>query len=114
MLNVEGVAYSGGSGKQIQSVEISVDNGQTWVRSQLLSNEIPSNGEGDKPKRYYGWVRFVASINRLDIQKTLTNDSNLTVMCRATDDAGLMQPEIDRNEGGYLYNGWHKIQTKII
>ena len=31
VLKLEGVAYSGGSGNSIQSVELSVDEGQTWV-----------------------------------------------------------------------------------
>merc|ERR1712079_669965 len=82
--------------RRIQSVELSIDEGQTWVRSHLFLNEIPNYDKGEILNPYYGWVRFSANIDMLSYQKKHPYQSNLTVMCRATDEVGLMQPEIDK------------------
>ena len=69
--------------------------------------------KGEILNPYYGWVRFSANIDMLSHQKKHPYQSNLTVMCRATDEVGLMQPEIDKKERGYLYNSWHKIEINV-
>ena len=109
-IRVLGVAYSGGSGNQVAKVDISVDNGMTWEPSKLLTNEIQS----DDSSSFFGWVRFQAYVA---IPPTYTS-SNLhnssTILCRATDESGMIQPETSPKERGYLYNGWHKVDIKIL
>ena len=39
-IDIEGVAYSGGSGKEIHKVEVSIDGGKSWTDCKLLLEEI--------------------------------------------------------------------------
>ena len=90
-----------------------MDNGNTWVDSKLLSNEIQTNTEVEHLNQY-GWFRFSATFKILPAQISESNDLNIMIMCRATDKNGNMQPEVAKKERGYLYNGWHKVHIKII
>ena len=112
-IDIEGVAYSGGSGKEIHKVEVSIDGGKSWTDCKLLLEEIKK----DDSSAFFGWVRFVTSVN----VPTLSNSSNgitlsapITLVCRATDKDGVVQPETSKKERGYLYNGWHNVVVKNI
>lgn len=35
-----------------------------------------------------------------------------TIVCRAFDEHGVEQPEVGECNGGYLYNGWHRVQVQ--
>ena len=89
-----------------------MDNGNTWVDSNLLSDEIQTNTEVEHINKY-GWFRFCATI-KIPAQISELKDFNMTIMCRATDNNGIMQPQVSKKERGYLYNGWHKVHIKII
>ena len=109
-IRVLGVAYSGGSGKQVANVDISVDNGMTWETSNLLTNEIQS----DDSSSFFGWVRFQASVAIPPTYTSTNLDNSSTILCRATDEDGMVQPKTSPKERGYLYNGWHKVDIEIL
>ena len=118
MIDIDGVAYCGGSGKRIMKVEISPDNGESWVEPTLSFKEI--NQINDFPTEpYYGWVRFHTRIEipqkckniNTQISSSPQISSNIfSLVVRATDEDGDMQPKISKKERGYLYNGWHKVE----
>ena len=109
---VTGIAYHGDSWKSIQRVEISADNGETWVNSNLLVTEAETNDSNVN----FGWIRFEASINvpLSNSNSNFSKDSFITIMCRAVDTDGEVQPEMSKNGGGYLYNGWHTIKFIVV
>ena len=110
-INIKGVAYSGGSGKNIKKVEISVDNGETWETSKLLFDEV----QKDDSHSFFGWIRFQASIKiPSHSDPAMVPAKSITIMCRATDENGIAQPETSKKERGYLYNGWHKVEITSI
>ena len=109
-IRVLGVAYSGGSGNQVAKVDISVDNGMTWDPSKLLTNEIQS----DNSSSFFGWVRFQASVVIPPTYPSSNLHNSSTILCRATDEGGMVQPETSPKERGYLYNGWHRVDIKIL
>ena len=49
---LEGVAWSGGSGNRIQSVELSVDDGKHWYPAKLLTDE------GKPASRQWAWTTW--------------------------------------------------------
>ena len=112
-IDIKGVAYSGGSGKEIHKVEVSIDGGKIWTDCRLLLEEI----QKDDSSAFFGWVRFRTSIK----VPTLINSSNqitlkapITLVCRAMDKDGTVQPETSKKERGYLYNGWHNVVVKSV
>ena len=83
---VSGVAWNDGT-SLIDAVELSLDNGQTWRRT-----EIERAGR-------YAWQRWQLPLN-------LPNGKH-SLVCRAVDTLGFTQPldgGIDWNPAGY---GWH-------
>ena len=112
-IEIEGVAYSGGSGKKISKVEVSVDSGKSWLDSRLLFQEIKE----DDSKGFFGWIRFRISLKvptYIDSSNQMKLSAPITLICRATDENGTVQPETSRKERGYLYNGWHKVGVKQV
>ena len=112
-IEIEGVAYSGGSGKKISKVEVSVDGGKSWLDSRLLFEEIKE----DDSKGFFGWIRFRTSLKvstYVDSLNQMKLTVPITLICRATDENGAVQPETSRKERGYLYNGWHKVDIKQV
>ena len=112
-LEIEGVAYSGGSGRKIKKVEISIDGGKSWTDCILLLKEIKK----DDSTGFYGWVRFRTHIKVpkvIDSMRKVTFSTPITLICRATDENGVVQPETSKKQRGYLYNGWHKVDIKTI
>lgn len=86
-LSIRGYAFSGGRG--VQGVEVSLDGGATWQPARL---DGPDMG-------VYAWRTFV-----FDTEVALGTH---TVMSRATDLEGHVQPELRvENHRGYGHNGW--------
>ena len=84
-----GKAWAGEN--DIARVELSFDEGRTWQRADL-------NAPGDK----YAWRTFSYAY-------TPRRSGYTTVLSRATDDAGNMQPLAAAwNPLGYFWNGWHR------
>ncbi len=85
LLIVRGSAWAGDDG--IETVELSFDNGATWERARLVA-------QGDK----YAWRRF-----RLEVP--LARPGELTILARATDKKGNVQPSTSTwNPLGYFWN----------
>ena len=87
---VAGKAWAGE--RDISRVELSFDEGRTWRRAEL-------NPAGDR----YAWRTF-------SLAYTPPRSGYTTVLARATDDAGNMQPAVAPwNPLGYFWNGWHRV-----
>ena len=95
---VRGVAFDAGSG--IKSVQMSVDNGETWKEAILDKEDA-----GD-----FAFRAFRCTFNPSKVGK-------LTIMCKATSNAGEVQPlakDIKWNHGGYRYNGIDEVTIEVI
>jgi DMSO/TMAO reductase YedYZ molybdopterin-dependent catalytic subunit len=89
-----GIAYAGDRG--IAKVEYTVDGGKSWRAAELLD---PSGAGKDT------WVRWEGKV-------TLAPGAELTVVSRATDAGGALQPEefaLPQPDGG---GGWHTLFLK--
>ncbi|MFT6821555.1 MAG: DMSO/TMAO reductase YedYZ molybdopterin-dependent catalytic subunit/cytochrome c553 [Myxococcota bacterium] len=94
---LHGVALSGERG--IQGVEYTVDNGETWLAAELSGPDLGPNA----------WRTFQCGV-ALPVGTT-------TVMTRATDTAGDVQPEArEENERGYRHTGWrdHALTVRVV
>ena len=93
-VTVEGVAWTG-EGKVV-TVEVSVDNGQTWENSRLIGEDAP-----------YAWRQWQFISNP-------QQPGALTILARATDDHGQTQPMASPwNPGGFLWNGVDRVQVEV-
>ena len=96
-VKVEGVAFNDGRAP-IDSVLVSVDQGQSWRRCTLQAPTSP-----------YAWTRF--SVN-LKLRK-----GEHTIWARAVDRLGRSQPldgSVDWNPAGYEWNGVEKIPVTVV
>jgi sulfite oxidase len=100
-LEVNGIAWGGGSGETIASVELSSDQGKSWHAATLNDTEKPC----DDSHRTWGWVRWNAVLNISNI-----HSEPVELLVRATDRTGLSQPETQHNVSGYLYNAYHRVK----
>ena len=103
-LMVRGVAYSGASGSMIASVEVSVDDGSTWLAADVLHDETIK----DDSTQFHGWVRWECAVDMKCTTKP-TDLQQIAILCRATAADGTTQPQVGAPNGGYLYNGYHKM-----
>jgi sulfite dehydrogenase len=88
-----GVAFSGGAA--VKGVEVSVDNGATWLPAKMDGKTGPGR-----------WGVFRASVK--------LGPGTHTVMSRATDVNGAVQPaEPSWNPSGYNYNAWHRVTWTV-
>jgi sulfite oxidase len=94
-LRVQGFAWAGTAGVRV--VEISTDGGAHW---------LPAGVMGDNhPLAWRGWAT----------QVPLERGATLTVMARATDNAGETQPLLARaNAGGYGNNSIHVVKVHAL
>ena len=92
---VKGFALTNGSvGRRVSKVEVSADDGQTWITAKMTS-----------PVRDFCWILWSAEIQ-------LTEKSS-HLLVRATDSSGEAQPrQMPWNYKGYQYNGWHQAPLK--
>jgi sulfite dehydrogenase len=95
-VQIKGVAFGGINA--VKSVEVSIDDGKTWQAARFVG---PDMGR-------YAWRQFVLPVK-------LASGTH-TVMSRATDAQGNVQPEgrVD-NLGGYNNNSWrdHALQITV-
>ncbi len=97
-LVVRGVAFDGGHG--IEKVELSIDNGTTWIEAKL--------DDGTQGK--YAYRSFSYAF-------TPKQNGKLTILSKATNKKGEVQPlakEIGWNHGGYKYNGIDKVTIEVV
>lgn len=92
-VTIQGVAWTG-EGK-IVSVEVSLDEGRSWEQARLIGEDQP-----------YGWRQW-----QYIWQAT---SGPRTILCRATDDRGVTQPETSPwNPSGFLWNGWDRVGVTV-
>jgi DMSO/TMAO reductase YedYZ molybdopterin-dependent catalytic subunit len=90
LLVVRGSAWAGDN--DIDRVELSFDEGVSWERAKLWAT-------GDK----YAWRRW-------SLEVPLNRAGFMTILARATDDKGNVQPIIPAwNPLGYFWNGIHRV-----
>jgi len=93
-VTVEGVAWTG-EGKVV-TVEVSVDDGQTWENARFVGEDAP-----------YAWRQWQFIWNP-------RQPGARTILARATDDHGQTQPMASPwNPGGFLWNGVDHIQVEV-
>ncbi len=81
---------------EVDRVEISLDEGVTWRRARL-----------SRPRDKYAWRLFT-------YEWTPRERGYVTVLARATDDRGNIQPMVARwNPLGYFWNGIHRVGFSI-
>eukprot|EP00039_Didymoeca_costata_P020670 m.342079 g.342079 ORF g.342079 m.342079 type:complete len:610 (+) comp20876_c0_seq1:138-1967(+) len=127
-LEVKGVAFSG-YGTEIKQVQCSVDEGKTWHDCTMLTDEVSkprAKSEVNKPVKHIGkhshkyplkksssrtfaWVRWHCSIELPQTEST----TPVEIWCRCTDSEKTTQPNVGELNGGYVYNGYHKIQVHV-
>jgi sulfite oxidase len=91
---IEGVAWTGEG--RIAKVDVSTDEGRTWQQAELLREDLP-----------YAWSQW-----RLVWQAT--GVGSYTILARATDDGGHVQPPTSPwNPGGFLWNGMDRVRVRV-
>ncbi len=94
-IGVSGFAFSGG-GAFAARVELSFDGGRTWHLANLGEN-----------RGKYTWRAFTSTF-------TPSSPGKLTIMARAIDSFGAVQPLIAPwNQGGYLWDGIQKVSLVV-
>jgi DMSO/TMAO reductase YedYZ molybdopterin-dependent catalytic subunit len=93
-VRIHGVAWGGES--PVASVDVSVDNGRTWQRAKLGADQAQ-----------YGWRLW-------EISWTPAQAAYYTVLARATDERGRVQPlEQEWNPSGYLNNPVQRVGVNV-
>jgi len=93
-VHISGAAWAGEA--EIAKVDVSVDGGNSWAPAQLGSDHAR-----------YAW--------RLWSFAWTPKPGSFTVMSRATDSQGRVQPDAPSwNPGGYLWNGIDKVKVNVI
>lgn len=93
-VRVSGKAFSGGA--SVQKVEISINDGQTWIPTVLT-----------KPNPKGGWQEFSQEVQ-------LSSAGRVTLLSRATDSRGNTQPLHSAwNPGGYIKNEVDHVSIEV-
>ncbi|MEK6234523.1 MAG: molybdopterin-dependent oxidoreductase, partial [Planctomycetales bacterium] len=94
-LKVAGYALaSGKAGRTIAKMELSTNNGKSWIQAKFTSKATP-----------FCWRLWEAEI---PIRK------DAVILARATDSSGDVQPQnVEWNMKGYLFNAWHKTPVQV-
>lgn len=94
LLRVQGFAWAGPAG--VRLVEISSDGGRSWRPAGFMGDTAPG-----------AWRAWATEIE-------VTPPARVTLMARATDNSGEMQPaEARANAGGYGNNSIHKVTVHV-
>jgi sulfite oxidase len=93
---IQGVGRAWVGEAEVDLVEISADGGASWSSARLFPRT-------DK----YAWRKFTFA-------HLPYNTGPVTLMARARDDRGNVQPEVPAwNPLGYFWNGWHKVGVVV-
>ena len=91
---ITGIAFGGMNA--VAGVEVSVDGGETWKKAELVGPDLGR----------FAWRQFVLS--------TELKPSSYTLVSRATDSTGKIQPkDLEPNGSGYSHNGWLAPGVKV-
>ncbi|GLS41493.1 sulfite oxidase [Mesorhizobium tianshanense] len=93
-VQITGVAFGGMNA--VASVEVSTDGGQTWQKAEFVGPDLGR----------FAWRLFVLPVDLAP--------GTYTLVSRATDSEGNVQPEdTEMNGGGYSHNGWRGPAVEI-
>ena len=93
-ITIQGVAWSGEV--KVVKVEVSIDEGKTWEPARLVGEDQP-----------YAWRQWQFIWN-------VKTAGTFTILCRATDEAGDVQPATSPwNPSGFLWNGWDRVTVTV-
>jgi sulfite oxidase len=111
---VKGIAW-GGAGAGINRVDVSLDNGLTFTRADLIENPITQ-----RRKSQWGWVFFEKEIPiPEDMQKKLLNDNeaqDIVLTSKALNSSWNVQPdkmEPNWNSHGCCVNHWYRVPVTL-
>ncbi|KAK6829730.1 Sulfite oxidase [Apiospora arundinis] len=110
LIQIEGYAYSGG-GREIQRVDISLDNGKNWDQAKLIDDTAHEKGSKAwcwKRWRYEGAVPLEHEGDE--------HEAKTTFVVKATDDAYNTQPQCYKsifNLRGNLATAWHRVEFDL-
>ncbi len=95
-VSLKGVSWTGGE-KTVVKVEVSDDGGKSWTTARFHGQAEP-----------YAWRQW-----ELDWQPTKAGPT--TLLCRATDSSGFVQPVEDSpwNPGGYLWKSADRLELEV-
>lgn len=95
LLRIQGYAWAGTGG--VKLVEISTVDGKFWQTAGFMGDTAPG-----------AWRAWATEIE-------VRPPARVTIMARATDKAGMMQPlEAPPNPGGYGNNAIHKVSVRVV
>ncbi len=103
--NVRGYATSGG-GRSIERVEISTDNGASWMEAELLAPKEKSLTESNRQN--WAWQFWECKVD--------LESGTHELIVRAFDSSANTQPETIAplwNFKGYMTNGWHRVTVEV-
>jgi len=96
-LAIRGVAWSGDT-SPVAAVEVSVDSGRSWKAAALRPDQ----------RTQFGWRQW-------EFNWTPTQDAYYTILARARDTAGNMQPlDQEWNPSGYLWNVVPRVGVNVV
>ncbi len=91
---VRGVAWTGEG--RVTRVDVSTDEGRHWHQADLVGEDVP-----------YAWRQW-------EWRWSPTDSGPVTILCRATDSTGAVQPERSPwNPGGFMWNGWDRVTVRV-
>jgi sulfite dehydrogenase len=94
-VQLHGVAMGGT--QAVRRVEVSIDGGKTWRDAAFIGPDLGR----------YAWRQFATSVRLAP--------GTYTIMSRATDSQGRVQPESSpENGGGYLNSGWQAHGVRVV
>lgn len=115
-LDAHGYAYSGG-GKNIVRVDVSTDNGTTWITANISAdpNRTDARKVLEKRNRTWSWCRWSVEI---PVNESIVKNGygEMTILCRAFDSASNSQPERAEtvwNLRGVVNNSWHRVNINV-
>ena len=107
-IDISGYAWSGG-GRPIVRVDVSADNGKTWVTAEL------GKGSEQKCGRAWAWTLWKATIPlTAELKKLGKKNGKIQLVCKAVDGSYNQQPENAHtlwNLRGILNNSWHRVDV---
>ena len=110
-IELSGYAWSGG-GRPIVRVDVSADNGKTWITAEL------GKGTEQKRGRAWAWTLWKATVPLTnELKKMGKENGKIQFVCKAVDGSYNQQPENVHtlwNLRGILNNSWHRVDVKVV
>ena len=90
-----------------------MDEGKTWHTAKIKKDEVLA----DDSSKHWHWVRWEGAVPvslTPEVQRGQpVSARHMTVWCRAQTDDGQNQVHMPPQRGGYLWNGYHKVNVTV-